>query len=80
MPRRKTNEEFLKEVYDLVGEEYTPLENYKLSATKILFEHNKCNEKFMARPSEFLKRAICPICSPYDPHAKRKINKQEEMA
>lgn len=35
MGRRKTNEEFVKEVYELVGDEYVFLDEYKGYRVKI---------------------------------------------
>ena len=54
---RKTNEEFLKEVREQRGKEYTVLEPYINSKTKILFRHNspECNyNEFMMKPNSFL--------------------------
>ena len=38
----KTNDEFLKEVHDLVGDEYTFLEEYKGARVPIKYRHNPC--------------------------------------
>lgn len=63
MPRRKTNEEFVKEVYELVGDEYEFLEEYKGIETKILCKHKKCNHKWKIKPSDFIYRKIrCQKC------------------
>ncbi|WCF11467.1 hypothetical protein NDS46_31410 (plasmid) [Paenibacillus thiaminolyticus] len=62
--RRKTNEEFIMEVYKLVGDEYTPLENYKNSYTKLKMIHNTCNHVWFIRPDSFVnKRVRCPKCN-----------------
>jgi predicted Zn-ribbon and HTH transcriptional regulator len=61
---RKTTEEFKEEIYDLVGNEYTVLGEYKNNKTKILMIHNKCNKKYKVRPRDFLKDNgnRCPYC------------------
>lgn len=62
----KTHEEFCKEVYDLVGNEYTVLGEYMDCRTKILMRHNckSCNNhEYMVSPSNFLKNRRCPICA-----------------
>lgn len=62
MARRKTNEEFIKEVYKLVSDEYIFLENYKGALTKILCKHNKCKNQWKIKPNEFLQGSRCPKC------------------
>lgn len=66
MAKRKTNEEFLEEVYELVGDEYTFLEPYMKSNTKIKVRHNleSCdNYEYLVTPSKFLIGRRCPKCS-----------------
>lgn len=63
MPRRKTNEEFLLEISDLVGDEYTVLEEYKNSTQKILFQHNTCGHSFYMKPNHFLRGQRCTHCN-----------------
>lgn len=58
----KTNEEFTKEVYDVVGDEYIFLEKYKGVQNKILCMHNKCSYQFYVRPNHFLRGSRCPKC------------------
>ena len=61
---RKTHEQFIKEVYDLVKDEYTILEEYVKSSQPILIKHNKCNNTYKVRPSDFLSHGNrCPYCS-----------------
>ena len=52
--KRKTNEEFLKQAYDLVGDEYTFLETYKNNYTKLKIRHNTCKHEYCVRPNSFL--------------------------
>jgi len=64
--RTKTNEEFIKEVYKLVGDEYTVLGEYTKSDIKIKFRHNniKCNNnEFEMKPANFLQGNRCPECN-----------------
>ena len=60
---KKTAEEFRKEVYELVGDEYTVLGTYKNNSTKIKFRHNKCNKEFMMNANHFLSNNRCPYCA-----------------
>ncbi len=60
--RRKTNEEFIKEVYDLVGDEYEFLEDYINSQTKIKCRHNECRHEYHVKPANFLSGRRCPEC------------------
>lgn len=62
MPRKKTNEEFLLEVKNLVGNEYIFTEKYDGATKKIGVIHTKCNHKYLVKPSEFLKGSRCPKC------------------
>ena len=59
----KTNEEFIKEVYNLVGNEYTFLENYINNKVKIEIRHNKCGNEYYVSPNRFLSGRRCPYCS-----------------
>jgi hypothetical protein len=43
MPKIKMHEKFIQEVYQLVGNEYTVLNNYIGAKIKIKLRHNKCN-------------------------------------
>lgn len=63
MPRKKTNEEFLKEVHNLVQDEYIFLEEYVNARTKIKVKHNKCNNVYSVTPKNFLYGKRCPKCA-----------------
>lgn len=58
--RRKTNEEFIKEVYDLVGDEYIFVEKYVNANTKIKCKHNECGYEWYVLPNNFLRGQRCP--------------------
>lgn len=60
---KKTTESFKKEVYDLVGKEYTVLGEYINNSTKIKFKHNLCNKNFMMDANHFLNNNRCPYCA-----------------
>jgi hypothetical protein len=47
---KKSNKQFVKEVYEFVGDEYEFLEKYKGIETKILCKHKKCNHKWKIKP------------------------------
>lgn len=61
--RRKTNEEFLKEVHGLVGDEYLFLENYKTTHVKLKVKHIKCGHIYNVSPANFLSGYRCPKCA-----------------
>ena len=61
---KKTNEQFLKEVNDLVGTEYTFLEPYKNKSTKLKVVHNNCGFEYSTSPDNFLNhKRRCPKCA-----------------
>ena len=60
---KKSNKEFLKEIYSLVKDEYTFLEEYSGTNTKILCKHNKCNHEWKITPSHFINGKRCPKCA-----------------
>ena len=62
MGKRKIQEVFEKEVYELVGEDYTVLGNYEKASIKLQIRHNKCNQAYLVRANSFLKGARCPNC------------------
>lgn len=61
----KTTEQFIQEVYELVGVEYTVLGIYINSKKKILMKHNTCGNEFLAYPSKFVgsEQTRCYECS-----------------
>ena len=62
-PRTKTNETFKKEVFNLVGEEYTFLEEYKTNSVKLKCRHNSCKNTYTVSPIKFLSGRRCPFCA-----------------
>lgn len=63
MPRRKTDEEFKKEIYDMVGNEYTFLDSYVTNKIKLRVKHNECGNIYEVQPTNFLTGSRCPYCS-----------------
>ncbi|MDR4329366.1 hypothetical protein [Bacillus pseudomycoides] len=66
MVKKKTHEEFVSEVYNLVGEEYTVLGMYKTAVAPIEIRHNNesCgNHKFPVKPNHFLGGTRCTECA-----------------
>jgi hypothetical protein len=63
MTKKTTNDEYLARVFELVGEEYTILEGYIDTRTKILTVHNTCGYEWKISPNKFLIGRRCPKCS-----------------
>lgn len=63
MPKRKTDEQFKREAYDLVGDEYTFLDLYVNAHTKLRVKHNKCGNVYEIKPNDFLNGSRCSYCS-----------------
>ena len=64
--RKKTHEEFVEQVYGLVGNEYTVLGEYNGNKIKVLIKHNNegCNNyEWGITPNSFLKGNRCPVCA-----------------
>lgn len=60
---KKTNEQFIKEVEDFCGDEYTFIEEYDGINTPILVRHNTCGKIIRVKPSQFLAgKNTCPFC------------------
>ena len=61
---KKTTEEFKQEVYELVGDEYVVLGEYKKNNINIKMLHKKCSKEFNMRPGNFLYGGNrCPHCN-----------------
>jgi mRNA-degrading endonuclease HigB of HigAB toxin-antitoxin module len=57
---RKTQEQFEKEVYSLVGREYEVLSDYTTAKQKIKLKHTLCNTIYEVTPTNFLNGRRCP--------------------
>lgn len=63
MARKKTNDEFLVEVMNLVGSSYIPLTPYNGNKKKVAFFHVDCGQVFCMSPNSFLRGQRCSRCS-----------------
>ncbi|EGT4138502.1 hypothetical protein EQZ09_11950 [Clostridium perfringens] len=64
--RKKTHEEFIKEIYKKYGDEFTILGRYTNARTRILVRHNckKCNNhEWEVIPDSLLRKKVCPVCN-----------------
>jgi len=59
---KKTHDEFVQEVFNLVKNEYSVLSKYINTATHILMKHNICEHEYYVTPNNFLHGYRCPIC------------------
>jgi very-short-patch-repair endonuclease len=57
-----SNKDFLEKINELVGNEYTFLEKYVNTKTKIKVKHNICGNEYEVTPSNFIKGRRCPFC------------------
>lgn len=83
--RTKTQEEFEREVFQLVGDEYSFLEPYINNYTTILVRHNKegCSHIYKVRPTHFLhENKRCPVCKNMSVFAKdiKKVLEEYELS
>ena len=60
---RKSQEQFEKEVYDRVKDEYTVIGEYKGNKNKIVIRHNICGNLWNVKPGDILLGNRCPVCS-----------------
>lgn len=60
---KRTPEEFVDEVYNLVGDEYKPISNYVSSSDKVTMIHIKCGYVYDVVAISFLKGVRCPKCA-----------------
>ncbi|SER93003.1 hypothetical protein SAMN04487944_11316 [Gracilibacillus ureilyticus] len=63
MGKRKTDDQFKKEVFDLGGEDYQPLTKYIIAHQKLIMKHNACGYKYWVTPNKFLQGRRCPKCN-----------------
>lgn len=62
--RKKTHEEFIKEIEELPEiEEYQFLEEYDGAHKKIEVIHHECNNKYKVTPNKFKQGRRCPECA-----------------
>lgn len=59
---KKTSIQYKNEIYKIYGDEYTLLQDYVNSNTKILVRHNLCGNEWLVNPQNLLYRSGCPEC------------------
>lgn len=62
MPKRKTHEQFVKEVFEAEDFKYTVLGRYEKSDIKIEIKHNECGFTYKVKPNSFSDGDCCPKC------------------
>lgn len=62
MPKRKTQEEFERELSNTLGDTYKVLGNYINNHTKVEMYHSICNNTFLKLPKDALRGSGCPFC------------------
>jgi len=62
MTKRKTHEEFEKQIYDMYKGEYQCTSKYINGKTHIIMKHT-CGNEYPVLPTNFLKGYKCPYCS-----------------
>jgi hypothetical protein len=60
--KKKTTEQFKAEVFQLVGNEYIVMGEYKNSYTKIQMKHSFCGHVWKIKPDDFLHGHGCSKC------------------
>ncbi|WLV25850.1 hypothetical protein QR721_06515 [Aciduricibacillus chroicocephali] len=59
----KSHEQFILDVYNKVGNEYTVLGKYTKAHEKIKIRHNKCDNEYLVDPASFLHGSRCRECN-----------------
>lgn len=59
---KKTHEQFLKEVYTLVKDDYLILGRYVKNSIKLKIKHSICGHEYEVLPGNFLSGKRCPKC------------------
>lgn len=62
LTKKRTHDEFVKNVYELEGDQYTVIGMYVNANTHILMKHNLCNKIYEVTPSRFLQGRRCVHC------------------
>lgn len=63
MSHKKTPKEFVEELKNKRGNEFTVLTNYEKSTVKVKVRHNKCGYEYYVNPFNLLNGSKCPHCS-----------------
>ncbi|UAL54463.1 hypothetical protein [Metabacillus dongyingensis] len=60
--RSRDTKYYIKEIYDLAGDEYTLLGEYENTSKPTLMRHNRCGYEWNIRPNDFIRGQRCPGC------------------
>jgi hypothetical protein len=63
MTKKLQDTEYITRIQELVGKEYSVLDRYVDTRTKLLTRHNICGYEWKISPNKFLMGRRCPICS-----------------
>lgn len=64
--KKRTHQDFLNIIDELVGNEYEILSNYKNSNSNVKMRHTVCNHEYEVTPAKFIKRGQrCPNCNKF---------------
>jgi hypothetical protein len=77
LEQTKANKDFLKELSDIHGNKYVPLEEYKTIHNPILCKCTDCDHVWTAIPSNILRGTGCPKCSDKEGGEKRTKSNEE---
>ena len=77
MPRRKTNEEWLRDVQDHVGDSYVFLQPYVNNKTKLACYHVDCGEIIYIRPDSITEGKGCNNC--YGSHKRTQQQAKDDL-
>lgn len=61
--KRKSNDEFVDQIFNMYGNEYIVLSNYISNKDNILIKHNVCGNEYYTYPDNILQGKKCPICA-----------------
>jgi DNA-directed RNA polymerase subunit RPC12/RpoP len=61
--KKKTTEEFKKDIFNLVGDEFKLISEYKNVHTHVEIKHSKCGNILLIAPTHFLTGTRCRHCS-----------------
>lgn len=76
MAKKKTHDEFVEDVFNEVGSEYSVLGKYNKAHEKIEIKHNYCGKVFNVRPSAFLYGTRCSHCFRPEKRTQKEFEKE----
>ena len=79
MSKRITTEDFKKTIFELTGDEFELLSEYKTAKTKVLMRHKKCGNEFEIKPDNFKCGNRCPFCAGKRHNIQEAVKKANEI-